>query len=152
MMPGDEDAQKLSNALSLTDKQVHEEVTYALYRRSHFLISIGSRRVACAALESSILWDRDQTEYLSIKPASSIRHIDIDLEWRKRGGLIRDFVMNLRLIPLLAYICEHVRAFRCLQTPTVRILNSRPMVECANSILEPLEELQADLPGVQIAK
>ena len=107
------------------------------------------------ALESSILWALNQTEAMSVKLASSIRHIDIDIEWVKRQSFASPTAMNLRMVPLLEYVCEHLRAFRCLQTLTVRwnkdgSLRGKPRVQHAIFILGPLEQLQADLPGVQI--
>ena len=146
----DQNQQKPSIALFLISKQIHEEISYSLYQYSRFLISINSARAACVALESPILWKLDQTEAMSVKMASSIRHIAVDLEWTERRSS-----MNLRMVTLLGYVCEHLRAFRSLQTLTVGWKrngdsNSGPRVEYANYILEPLEELRAELPHVQI--
>lgn len=148
--------QKPSIALFLVNKQFYEGISYVLYRHSHFLVSINPGGVTCAALESPILWDLDQTERMSLQLASNIRHIDIDLEWVQRWKFSSASVMNMRLVPLLEYICEHLRAFRVLQTLTVRwnkcgIFKSRPRIQLADFILGPLEQLQTDIPRLQIA-
>ncbi|CAF9943187.1 MAG: hypothetical protein ALECFALPRED_010773 [Alectoria fallacina] len=150
----DKDEQKPSIAL-LINKQIHEEVFYFISQHCHFLISINSWRVDCMTLESSILWALNQTEATSVKLASSIREIDIDLEWVKRQSFASPTAMNLRMVPLLKYVCEHLRAFQCLQTLTVRwnkdgSLRGKRRVQHAIFILGRLERLQADLPGVQI--
>ena len=149
------DEKKSFMALLVINKQINEEVCYVLYQYSHFLISINSRRVACVALDASILWELDQTERMSIILASKIRHIDIDLEWVERRRFGSAIAMNLRLIPLLQNVCDHLSAFRCLQTLRVGWrkdggINSRPRVEHAIFLLAPLEQLQEDLPRLQI--
>lgn len=151
----DKHEQKLSIALFLVNRQVYEELSYFLYQYNHFVISINCGRVACVALESPILWELGQTESISVKLASSIRHIDIDLECVERRSFTTTTSMNLRLTPLLEYVCEHLRAFRCLQTIKVRWKMNGDLSYGLRSdtvifILGPLEQLQADMPRVQI--
>ena len=154
------DEQRPSVALFLINKQLHEEICYVLFQYSHFLVSINSSSVACVALQSSNAWDLEQTESVSVKLASSIRHVDIDLEWVAKWSsdsatVLNLFMMNVHLVLLLEYVCEHLRTFRCLQT--VRVgwkkggdLNAMPWDEHVVFILGPLERLQMDFPHVQI--
>ena len=154
------DEQRPSVALFLINKQLHEEICYVLFQYSHFLVSINSSSVACVALESSNYWDLDQTESVSVELASSIRHVDIDLEWVARrssdsGTALNLFLMNVHLVLLLEYVCGRLRAFPCLQTLRVGWKNdgdmiARPGDEQAIFILGPVERLQVDVPRVQI--
>ena len=106
--------------LLLINKQVHGEISYVLYQHSHFVISINSVRVTSVALKSSIWWELGQTQFMSVKLASNIRHIDVDIvlveEWRFASAI----AMNLRLSTLLNDVCEHLRDLRRLKTLTVR--------------------------------
>ena len=154
------DEQRPSIALFLINKQLHEEICYVLFQYSHFLISIKPSSVACVALQSSNAWDLDQTESVSVTLASSIRHVDIDLEWVAKWSsdsatVFNPFIMNVHLVLLLEYVCEHLRTFCCLQT--VRVgwkkggdLNVMPWDEHVIFILGPLARLQMDFPRVQI--
>ncbi|CAF9939029.1 hypothetical protein IMSHALPRED_001178 [Imshaugia aleurites] len=150
MLSEDQDQRKPCIALFLINKQIHEEVSSVLYRYSHFLISINSARAACVALESPILLrELDHTVPVSVKMASSIRHVAVDLEWAER-----EIPYCLCLDPLLNVVCDHLRAFPCLQTLTVGWKkngesSSGPRVGIAIFILGSLEKLQADLPHVQ---
>lgn len=151
----DKDEQEPLIALFLINKHIYEQISYVLYRHSHFLISVNPFIATCAALESPIRWELVQTERMSVKMASRIRHVDIDLGWVRQRKLLSVTVLNMHLVPLLEYICEHLRAFPCLQTLTVRwtkdrVFKVRPRFELANFILGPLEQLQADLPRLRI--
>ena len=91
---------------------------------------------------------------MSVQSASSIRHVDVGLQWVARRTSSSPIGVILRLDPLLWYVWEHLRAFRCLQTLTVRWkkdgnLSARLGYEYSVFILGPLEELQMDLPRVQ---
>ena len=91
---------------------------------------------------------------MSVQLASSIRHVNVDLQWVARWTSGSPIGVILRLNPLLGYVCEHLRAFRCLQTLMVRWkkdgnLSARPGYEHSVFILGPLEILQMDLPRVQ---
>ena len=138
-----EGAQRSLIALFLINKQLHAEIFHALIHHSHFLISV----------ESGIMsWELNQLEDMPVQMASIIRRIDIEIDWLPEWGADPLFVRRLRLWPLLE---DHLRAFGRLKTLTVAWweygdLEATLRVERAILILEPLEELQLDLPGVQI--
>ena len=140
------DEQKLSISLFLINRQVYQEISHVLYQYSHFLISIDCR--GPCGIESSIFWESYQPGPMSVNPVSSIKHIDIELVWAQRSA-------SIWLLPALKVCFQHLRAFRCLRTLTVKLKKaggstSRPCFDRAIFILEPLEQLQTDLPHVQI--
>lgn len=143
-------------ALFLINKQLSEEISYTLFQYSHFIISID--------------WCRFGSVFLcmSVKLASSVKHIDISLEWMvppvarpisvstTRYRYAQYSVEVFKRLKFLEELCVHLRAFRCLQTLTVDWnkngdLNARPTVGQAVSTLQSLERLQMELPRVQIS-
>lgn len=141
----DNDEHKLLVSLFLINKQFHQEISHVLYQYSHFLVSIREPR----RLPSSIFWESYQPDRFYVNNlVSRIKHVDIDLEWAQNSTFLLLFT---RLEP----VCEKLRVFPSLQTITVRWkkdgnLNSRPLLSVAIFVLEPLEELQTDLPNVQV--